>query len=155
MTITKLTLVHNPHQTLKINTKNFCQNLFILQHKFLNISSFKINKMVHPEVVKHGVYHSIEVKYNKKEERNIEMFIGRFNSDGKYHLLGYRPTDKNFSYLFPEETEINQDLGIVALPKNKKSLANLTKGESISIIPKDEKPYSVIVIKANISKYVN
>jgi hypothetical protein len=93
--------------------------------------------MVHPEV-KHP-YHSIKVKYPVESEEITEMFIARFESDNKYHLLGYR-TEKGSGY-FPESSETNSDLGVVQIPKNK--LTEMVKDEIFFVHREKEKPYPV------------
>jgi len=104
--------------------------------------------MTHPEVKKHGTYHSIDVFLKEKEKENItEMFIGRFESDKKYHLLGYRP--KNMEHLFPEKTELDQDLGIVQSPNKKINLAHLVAGEKIIIKPEKESSYKATIVRLN------
>jgi hypothetical protein len=55
------------------------------------------------------------------------MFIGRFKSDGQYHLLGHRPTGR--SDMFSAESESNQDIGVVILPEGKTILRDLGKGD--------------------------
>lgn len=100
--------------------------------------------MVHREV-KHG-YHIIQVKNPPESEEIIEMFIGRFESDNEYHLLGFRNEDNNYC---PENTETNQDLGIVRIPTNKKKLTDLVTDEIFFILPKKEKAYPVKFVSYN------
>lgn len=94
--------------------------------------------MVHPEV-KLG-YNSIKVKYPVESEKFTEMFIGEFKSDNKYHLLGFRNEDHPGC---SQESETNQDLGIVDIPKNKRYLHQLVKDEIFFIYLEKEKPYPV------------
>ncbi|MDD5012116.1 MAG: hypothetical protein PHQ66_00510 [Candidatus Nanoarchaeia archaeon] len=95
--------------------------------------------MVHPDIA-YG-YHAIKTKYPPESEEITEMFIGRFESDNQYHLLGYRPTE--ISYMFSEASETNQDLGIVQLPTNKNKLTDLVKDEIFFVYPEKEKTYPV------------
>ncbi len=95
--------------------------------------------MVHPEI-EYG-YHAIKTKNPPESKGIIEMFIGRFKTDGKYHLLGYRPTE--LSYMFSEASETNQDLGTIELPSNKEKLTDLVKGEIFLVHPKKNKFYPV------------
>ncbi len=87
--------------------------------------------MPHPNLI--GGYHEIAVTSSKKKVKpEQDMFIGRFQTDQKYHLLGYRPYGR--SDLFSAESESRQDLGVVELPANKSKLSELVKGELIKII---------------------
>jgi len=95
--------------------------------------------MSHPNL-KHG-YHAIQTKNPPKSKEIIEMFIGRFKTDNKYPLLGYRP--QSISYMFSEASETNQDLGAIQLPKNKKLLTQLVQDEIFFINPKEGKTYHV------------
>ena len=90
------------------------------------------------QILKRGGYHAITVKTSSDSER--DMFICRFE-DGNYHLLGHRPARR--SDLFQESEETRQDLGIVALPNEKKNLSDLVRGETIMIHPKERDPYQV------------
>ncbi|MBI2045596.1 hypothetical protein HYT23_06060 [Candidatus Pacearchaeota archaeon] len=96
--------------------------------------------MAHPQVEKRHGYHAIRIKYSPTSENTMDMFVCRFD-DGKYHLLGYRPT--NLSYILSEESEISQDLGIVYLPKGKDKLSQLAKGETFFIEPEGREKYAV------------
>ncbi|VVB82889.1 Uncharacterised protein [uncultured archaeon] len=95
--------------------------------------------MPHPSLT--GGYHAIKVKSPIESEEVTEMFIGRFNEDRQYHLLGYRPV--KLAYMFSEASEINQDLGIVQLPQNKTSLSELVEDEIFFVQPEEGKSYQV------------
>lgn len=105
--------------------------------------------MVHPEVQRG--YHEIRVNWPPESKGITDMFIGRFNSDGQYHLLGHRP--REIAYLFSAESESNQDIGVIKLPTNKNRLSQLVAGEIFEIIPteppkKGEKIWTAKYIKS-------
>ena len=96
--------------------------------------------MTHSEV--RAGYHEIAVHYPADSpEPNTDMFIGRFQRDRKYHLLGHRPLGR--SDLFSAESESNQDLGVVELPNGKTRLSDLQRGETFTIHSVERKPYTV------------
>jgi len=111
--------------------------------------------MVHSQIK--GGYHEVSVCYewegDFEKEADTDMFIGRFDRDGLYHLLGHRP--KVCAYMFSAESESNLDLGIVELPEGKKNLADLVNGEILTIIPgslpgeEPVRPYRVKYFKHN------
>jgi|SRR3989344_7523895 len=106
--------------------------------------------MVHPQI-KSG-WHEISVQWPPRKKDNKpdhDMFIGRFQNDQQYHLLGYRPQE--IRYMFSANSESNQDLGIVILPKGKKSLTELAEGETFQVKPQgnSQKSYRVKYIKHN------
>ncbi|MEK6926642.1 MAG: hypothetical protein AABW50_05175 [Nanoarchaeota archaeon] len=90
--------------------------------------------MVHPQV-KDG-YHEIRATWHPHKEV-YDMFVGKFKSDKKYHLLGYRP--RAGAYLFSSESESNQDIGTLTLPRRKTSLGDLVLGDIIEITPTEPK----------------
>jgi hypothetical protein len=96
--------------------------------------------MVHPEVIK--------VKYPVESEEITEMFIGKFESDKEYHLLGYRSEkdkEKNSA------VGIVFDLGVVNLPKNKNKLTDLIQDEIFFIKLEKDKPCPVKFISYSIN----
>ena len=94
--------------------------------------------MPHPDL-KHG-YHAIKTKYPAESEKITEMFIGRFKTDNKYHLLGYRPLNSPY---FSESSETNLDLGVIQLPKNKNILTELIEDEIFFICSNKGEKYPV------------
>ena len=93
---------------------------------------------MHPEI---NNYHEIRANYPSNSEEITDLFIGRFKSDGKYHLLGHRP--RAVAYMFSAESVANLDLGIVKLPHKKKKIEELVEGDIIKITPTDlSEPFS-------------
>ncbi len=89
--------------------------------------------MTHPQV---RGYHEIRTNWPLESADVTDMFIGRFRSDGKYHLLGHRP--RKLAYLFSEHSETNLDIGVVRLPSGKNNLHELVTGEVFEIDSSDE-----------------
>jgi len=89
--------------------------------------------MTHPQV---RGYHEIRINWPPESSDITDMFIGRFQSDGRYHLLGHRP--RKLAYLFSEDSESNLDIGVVRLPAGKTKLGELVVGEIFEIDSTDE-----------------
>jgi len=90
--------------------------------------------MVHPGV-RSRRHHEVRVRSQEGAETTYDYFIGRFESDEKLHLLGYRPTGSAY---FSAESESSHDLGIVTLPDGKTHLGDLIEGDEIVITPQEK-----------------
>ena len=89
--------------------------------------------MINPKVK--GGCHEMRVNWPPSSEEITDMFIGRFDGDGEYHLLGHRPRD--MAYMFPANDEIQGDIGVVCLPDKKKHLGELVEGDVFEVVPEE------------------
>jgi len=78
-----------------------------------------------------GGYHEIRAHYPKTSEGETQMNIGRFRTDGLYHLLGY--FNRALALYFSSASESNMDIGIVRLPEGKKNLSELVRGDVFEV----------------------
>ncbi len=77
----------------------------------------------------------IKVKYPVESEELIEMFIKKFESDNRYHLVGYRSEEDKEKC---SARGIGADLGVIEIPKNKNKLTDLIQDEIFFIHSKGE-----------------
>jgi len=68
--------------------------------------------------------------YNKTSKANYEIFVAN-DENNQPHLLGYR--SKEYAYLFPETECAAGDEGILKLPKGRKGLSDLVKGDKLKL----------------------
>jgi hypothetical protein len=96
--------------------------------------------MVHPQI-KSG-WHVIRGNWKVGDDESTDFFIGRFQNDRQYHLLGHRP--RCVAYMFSENECSSLDLGIVELPSGKHSLGELVRDDELKVVPQGdgEKPYT-------------
>ena len=92
-------------------------------------------KEVLEQVLKQGGYSAINVNDPKIPKDIVQMFFCKFDN-GEYHLLGRRR--QSTAMYFSESEETHQDLGIVTLPKEKKNLTELVKGDTLTINSESE-----------------
>ncbi len=70
----------------------------------------------------------------------VQLFAGRFD-DKKLHILGWRDSDA--TAYFSESECASGDFGLLILPKGRKSLADLVKGDVLRMTRHDGKPYEL------------
>lgn len=63
--------------------------------------------------------------------KGYEVSIGRFKSDGQYHVVGYRPI-LGRAYFSSNECA-SFDLGFAVLPRGKSSIDQLVKGDVVTV----------------------
>ena len=85
--------------------------------------------MVNPNLKGNGwhEFHGYFSSQSNTEERECNRFsVGRLK-DNQYHLLGYTP--QSLRIYFSSNEESSGDHGVIILPENKKSIADLVQGD--------------------------